>query len=392
MISGKSIALATLLLFLAPAVFAQKTKAQLEKEKQEQLEKIKDVERIIDETVSKKKNSLGELNALSQRIQDQLGLIAVVKGEADLLDNDISENQDIISSLQRDLTQLKQEYAQMLFVAQKANNSATRLTFLFSADSFNQFMMRLQYMHQYGETRKQQIVEITRVQQTLTDKVNDLQKQLDEKNKLLAEGIAENKNLENLKSRQTSLVHTLETQEKKLRSDLENTKKAVAELDKLIDKIIKEEIERSRNAKSENNTALSSSFEENKSKFNWPVTGFVSQHFGRQKHPVLKGVILQNDGINIQTKENEKVHCIFNGEVRAVAFIPTLGSSVIIKHGEYLTVYAGLKDVYVKMGQKVVTNQEIGTVLSNGEGAPELRFQIRKNTTPLDPQDWLRKL
>ena len=99
---------------------------------------------------------------------------------------------------------------------------------------------------------------------------------------------------------------------------------------------------------------------------------------------------MQNDGINIQTAQSEKVRSIFAGEVRAVAFIPTLGNSVIISHGEYFTVYSGLKDVRLKRGQKVATNQEIGLVLVNSEGISELRFQIRKNTTALDPQSWLK--
>jgi septal ring factor EnvC (AmiA/AmiB activator) len=105
---------------------------------------------------------------------------------------------------------------------------------------------------------------------------------------------------------------------------------------------------------------------------------------------VLKGIVLQNDGINIQTAQGEKVKSIFSGEVRAIAFIPTLGSSVIISHGEYFTVYSGLKDVSVKKGQKVTVNQDIGKVLVNSDGISELRFQIRKSTVALDPQAWLK--
>ncbi|MGC3946054.1 MAG: M23 family metallopeptidase [Chryseolinea sp.] len=116
----------------------------------------------------------------------------------------------------------------------------------------------------------------------------------------------------------------------------------------------------------------------------------MSQKFGRQNHPVLKGIITNNNGVNIQTQENEKVKTIFEGEVRRVAFIQGLGSTVIIKHGDYLTVYAGLKEVFVRSGQKVTTNQEIGKVFSNAEGVSELRFQIFKNTTALDPQGWLK--
>jgi len=104
----------------------------------------------------------------------------------------------------------------------------------------------------------------------------------------------------------------------------------------------------------------------------------------------LKGIVLQNDGINIQTAQGEKVRAIFSGEVRAVAFIPTLGNSVIISHGEYFTVYSGLREVALKKGQKVNTNQEIGQILVNAEGISELRFQIRKNTIALDPELWLK--
>jgi septal ring factor EnvC (AmiA/AmiB activator) len=136
-------------------------------------------------------------------------------------------------------------------------------------------------------------------------------------------------------------------------------------------------------------TTLSNNFEENKNKFTWPVNGFISQKFGKQQHPVLPHVIIQNDGINIQTKEAEVVKSIFEGEVRRVAYIPAIGTSVIINHGEYFSVYTGLKDVYVKMGQKVDSRQDLGVVQANAEGISELRFQIRKNIVALNPEDWL---
>ena len=281
----------------------------------------------------------------------------------------------------------------MLFAAQKANNSTTRLTFLFSAESFDQLIMRLRYMKQYGETRKLQAEQITKVQEELSGQVKEIRKRREEKNKLLNEQVSATASLTDLKRKQNSLVKSLEKEEKKLKRDLEETKKAVARLDKLIEDIIKEEMERALRANRGDAITLSNSFEENKNKFMWPVSsGFVSQKFGRQNHPVLKGIVQQNNGVNIQTQENEKVKTIFDGEVRRVAFIQGLGSTVIIKHGDYLTVYAGLKEVFVRSGQKVTTNQEIGKVFSNTEGVSELRFQIFKNTTALDPQGWLKNM
>jgi murein hydrolase activator len=395
--AGRYLLLFCFIVLSSSVSFAQKkTKAQLQKEKQQNLEKIREVEKILNETSTKKKNSIGELSALNQRVVEQENLINAIKREINFLNQEIGENNDIIQALQEDLQRLKKEYAAMLFAAQKANNSTTRLTFLFSAQSFDQLVMRLRYMEQYGETRQLQGDQITKVQAELSGQIKDIESQRAEKNRLLQDGVTENLNLADLKKKQNSLLKTLEKEEKKLKRDLEETRDAIAKLDKLIEDIIKEEIEREAlAAAAAGNTkaavALSSSFEENKNKLPWPVaTGFISQKFGLQNHPVLKGIVLRNEGVNIQTRENEMVKCVFEGQVSKVAFVPSIGGTVLIKHGEYFTVYAGLKEVSVKEGQKVLIDQEIGKVISNHEGISELRFQIRKNTMALDPQTWLR--
>jgi septal ring factor EnvC (AmiA/AmiB activator) len=385
---------------------SQKSKSQLQKEKQQNLEKIKETEKILNETTQQKKTTIGELTALNQRILQQETLITSIKSEIHSLDANISENNQIIEALGKDLGKLKEEYATMIFAAQKANGKADKLMFLFSAQSFDQLLMRLKYMEQYGQARKEQSDAILRVQQVLGAQVKQTEIIKSQKDTLLQEGIMENNNLASLKQKQKTVVKTLEKEEKRLKKDLEETEKAVAVLDKRINEIIKEEIERAareareREAKAraantvpevEASVTLSSSFEENKSKFPWPAAGFISQKFGRQNHPILKNIVLQNDGINIQTKQDEKVKSIFEGEVRAVAFIPAIGSTIIISHGEYFTVYSGLKEVFVKKGQKVAINQEIGQVLINSEGISELRFQIRKNTVALDPETWLKE-
>jgi septal ring factor EnvC (AmiA/AmiB activator) len=391
-----------LFLFFSFAGQAQKSKTQLQREKEESLNKIKETEKILTETGEQKKNSLGELSALNQRITQQESLIKSIRGEISLLDYDISENNQIIDALSRDLGKLREEYAAMLFSAQKASGKIDKLMFLFSAHSFDQLLMRLKYMEQYGKARQEQAVAIEKVQQILKEQVRVTEVKRGEQNNLLNDELKENKQLTGLKQKQRTLVKNLEKQEKQLRKDLEATKKAVAEVDVLIAKIIKEELERAaREARERENkknpretsnvaVALSASFLDNKNKFPWPVSGFVSQKFGRQLHPVLKGIVIQNDGVNIQTKQGEQVHTIFNGEVSRVAFTPGLGNTVIIKHGDFFTVYTGLKDISVKQGQQVTTNQEIGKVLSNSDGISELRFQIRKNFDALDPQEWLR--
>lgn len=379
----------------------KKSKAQLQREKQQQLEKIQAVEKILSETSTKKTNTIGELTALNQRIVEQENLIESIKKEIGFLDGEIGENNDIIKALEVDLQKFKREYAAMLFAAQKANNSTTRLTFLFSAPSFDQFMMRLRYMEQYGETRKLQAQLITDVQDELSGQVKTIEGQRKEKNKLLQDGVNESNNLVELKKKQNSLVRTLEKEEKKLRKDLDQTRESVAKLEKLIENAIREEIEREAALAAANNksgtvaksVALSASFEDNRSKLPWPVSsGFISQKFGIQNHPVLKGIVMNNYGVNIQTKENELVKCVFEGQVTAVGFVQNMGSMVMVSHGEYFTVYAGLKEVLVKQGQKVVVDQQIGRVITNGDGVSELRFQIWKKNQALDPQNWLGNL
>ena len=395
------------LLFLLGSLssIAQKNKNQLQQEKQKNLEKIKEVEKILTETTSQKKNTLGELSALNQRIESQEKLIQSIRSEMDFLNKEIGEDNGIIAALEEDLVKLKAEYASMLFAAQKANNSATRLTFLFSAASFDQLVMRLRYMKQYSERRKLQADQIIKTQDQLASQVKTTEVKRNEKNNLLTEELAETNQLTSLKTKQKTLVKNLEKQEKKLRSDLTESKKAIAKLDKMIDDIIREEIAKAereaREAKAraaknktavvpEASVALSASFEENKSKFSWPASGFISDPFGTHNHPVLKGIVIKNEGINIQTKQGEKVRCVFDGTVRMVAVVGRLGTVVMVKHGEYFTVYSGLKEVSVREGQAVKTNQEMGTVAFNTDGIPELRFQIRKNTTALNPQQWLR--
>ncbi len=199
-----------------PALAQKKTKAQLQKEKQQTLEKREELDKIIDETSAKKKNSLGELAALKQSVQEQENLVTSIRGEVRLLDTEIGENNDIIIALEEDLVKLKKEYASMLFAAQKANNSTTRLTFLFSAKSFDQLVMRLRYMDQYAETRKLQAEQIIKVQDQLSGHVREIEVRRTEKGRLLAEEERENENLADLRQKQSALVKSLEKEEKRL--------------------------------------------------------------------------------------------------------------------------------------------------------------------------------
>ncbi len=380
----------------------QKSKSVLEKEKKESLRKIKEAEKILNETENKKKASVGQLNALNQQIKIREDLISSIRDEIDLLDEEVVETNDIVMSLEDDLKSLKKEYAAMIYAAYKAKRRQEQLNFIFSSRSFNQLLRRVKYMRQYGEERKKQAEQINKVRAILAVQVAEIKNKKIEKGSLLEEQIAESENLDELKQKQNKVVRKLETQESSIKNELKENKRAVARLDRLIGNLIKKEIAKASSKSKSKSKAkialtpegarLSNSFEGNKTKLSWPVTsGFITQKFGKQKHPTLKGIYINNNGVNIQTNQDENVKAVFDGEVVRVAFVSGMGNIVLIKHGDYFTLYSKLKKVAVKNGQQVMSSDKIGTVLTDKNGISELHFEIWKNLKLQNPELWLSR-
>jgi len=394
----KILLLSAVLIILFPVFmpcFSQaQNKTQLRKEKENKLKKIKEVEKILNETTNQKQHSLGELNALNERIREQEGLIGSIKREVNYLNAEIEETNMIISSLNEDLASLKEEYKAMVYATYKANLGLNKLTFIFSASSFSELRARIKYMEQYGETRKKQAEQIKKVTATLAMQVQVIEQNKLDKISLIEEQTIQNRQLITLKNTRSKVVESLVQKEDELIRGLEETRKAVALLENKINKIIDAELA----AASKSTTAsssiavLSSTFEKNKTKFPWPVEdGFVSQKFGKQQHVALKGVIVENDGIYIQTSKNGAARAIFDGDVLFVGYIQAKGYSALIKHGDYYTVYSGMKEPLIKVGEKVKTGQILGEIVTRPEGVTELMFQIRKGRDPLNPELWLVK-
>lgn len=379
------------------AVHAQKSKLQLEKEKKESIRKINEAQKILTQTASKKKNSIGELYAIQEQIKEMSSLIGSIKGELSIINGDIDDTHEIIESLEGDLERLKEEYAKMVYNTYKTTRGQSKLTFLFSSSTFNEFAMRLKYMEQYSSARKKQTEQINKVKNILSSQIDRLEVHKEEKGALLNEQLAESKKLEELKSKQTVLISSLASREKEMTKQIETNKKAVARLNSLIDEIIKAEIAKS--SKANNSTAmkmtpeaakLAESFAANKGRLPWPVeSGFITKDYGKQQHPVWKHVVTENKGVDIQTNSKQEVRSVFEGEVTKVAHIPGLGKMVMVRHGDYFTVYTKLKDIYVQAGQKVNTKDSLGVVLTDNEGVSEIKFSVWKNTQTMNPKSWL---
>jgi murein hydrolase activator len=385
--------------------FAQ-NKNKLEKEKQESLKKIKETEKIIVETKTQKQATMGQLTAISQQIEARQALINSISREIKLLDDEITETENIINALEGDLTNLKEEYAAMIYEAAKMDNSIYKLAFIFSAESVNQMVMRVKYFQQYSDARENQLEQIEKLKATLSQQKTGLNKKRSEKNNLLHSQTIETTNLNSLKKEKNEVVKELSKKETELKAELEETKKSIKQLENKIREIIEEERKKAiaaaalaeknkKNATTKNSAHegkdLLNNFGGNQNRLPWPVTsGTVVRKYGRQKHPVL-GIEENNLGVGIQTLKGEQVRAVFSGKVISVTEIPGMNKIVMIQHGEFFTVYARLKKVYVKKDQEVTAKEIIGEVYTNKEEVSQVEFQIWQGNNHLDPELWLSK-
>ena len=428
----------------------QKSKAQLERERRRNLKQIQETSRVLNQTTQKKQASLGELNVIKEKLTVKKTVIRTISTQLQGIETGVRQTTRQVQQTQQTLAELRTEYARLLYGASKTANGFNRLMFLFAADSFNEFALRLRYIRQYTEERQNQARRIMTAQQQLHQQLTGLTQQQQRKQSLLGSQLAESQNLLSLKSQQDEMVQQLSQREQDLRRELEERQQAGARLDNLIAVRVREEIARaaraarlaarrrelaaqrnrtrtataSRNGRSSasgsdasanpesdapetaaetaadrrasrvvltpETSLLSSSFAGNRGRLPWPVgRGFISQRFGRHPHPVLRHVVVENRGIDIQTGAGQEVRACFDGTVLTVASIAGMNNIVMIQHGDYFTVYAKLRSVSVREGQRVNARDAIGTVATNNEGAAELQFQVWHNASNLNPENWL---
>nr|WP_246008836.1 peptidoglycan DD-metalloendopeptidase family protein [Hymenobacter metallilatus] len=432
---------ALLVLLTFQSAWAQrKSKAQLERERRATLRRIQETSRILAQTQKQKQASVGQLNALKEKLTVQQGVIKNISNELHYIETDVVQTETQVQKTQQSLEQLKAEYARLIYAGSKTANGYNRLMFLFASESFNQFLLRLRYIRQYTEVRQAQAAQITHTQQRLSTQLLGLKEKRQEKGSLLNNQISEKKNLLTLKTQQAEVVTKLTQQEEGLRKELAARQQAVSRLDNLIAQRVREEIARAARAAARRAAAasaarasaatapgrspaattrasptaeaeaaaasaaervdrvtltpetaeLAASFHDNRGNLPWPVgRGFISQRFGRHNHPVLKNVVVENRGVDIQTSAGEPVRAVFGGKVLTVASVPGMNTIVMVQHGDYFTVYAKLRSVSVSEGQTVQARQAIGTVSTDAEGTSEVQFQVWHNSSNLNPENWL---
>jgi septal ring factor EnvC (AmiA/AmiB activator) len=401
------IALLACLLFMPLLVNGQEDRSRLEQDKKKLEQDIEYTNKLLDQTRQVRKSSLNELIILNNQIRQRESLISNINQEISFFDRQIASNNDSIKKLSKSLDKLKSEYARMIYYAFKNRSIYDRLMFIFSAEDFNQAYRRLKYFQQYSAYRKAQVKLIQDTQQELDSKIREYETQIQEREGLVAELESEREALTREKENKNRNVVQLSKREKELKNELDEKQKAAARLEQAIKDIIAEEIrlaeeraKRESSMKKADDMALtpveyelSANFANNKGKLPWPsARGIVSGTYGEHPHPVLKYVKVKNNGINILTTEGEKARSVFEGKVTRIMSVPNYNTVVIIRHGEYLTVYSNLSEVYVKTGDQVATMQEIGKIYTDpADSKTELHFEIWKSKTLQNPEYWLVK-
>jgi murein hydrolase activator len=421
------------------------SKKDLENRKKRINEEINQINSMLKATKASKKNSLGTLMNINVKLEKRQELINTINAEIRVLNKDILSNETESDKLRKSLDKLKKEYARMILVAQRNQDAYSSLMFIFAANDFNQAYARLKYMQQYSGFRKKQAGEIMETQRELQSKLNTLKLQRDEKNQLLGNEQSEKRTLDKERNEQEEVLSELKKKEKELKASLEKKKRDAIELQLAVKRLIAEEIKRKaeeaarelaankarrekeeaeRLAKekkesgkskvppkdkelakgkdeksvpdakpvlNEEAIALSGEFSSNRGRLPWPVEkGVICETYGEHEHPAIKGFMMFNSGVEICTTRGSEARAVFEGEVTGIAISPTGGKLVIIRHGEYLSVYSNIGEVFVKTGQKVKVKEVIGTVMyDEEEDKTSMNLQIWKGQKTMDPSAWL---
>ncbi len=384
------------------------SKKSLENRRKEIQQEIRQMQAMLSKTQSESEDLLAQLEEINLQVEAQNKLINAFRSESNALDREIKTNQKAIKDLEAELKIMKDDYAEMIYMSYKSNSSNNRLMFLLSADSFRQAYKRFQYMKQYTEFRKAQGLQIQKKAELIQVKNQELLVQKQEKVALIEESKKQQLALKKQQEKQQEIVDQIKEKESDYIAQIKDKQKEERKIDKQIEKIIKDAIAKSNkgsgtSSKSSSGKAtfkltaeakqLAGQFSANKGKLPWPLEkGFVSRRYGKQNHPTLRGIVIESNGVHITTEKGAYARAIFKGKVLQIQSVRGK-KAVYIQHGNYITVYNNLETVAVKKGETVTTKQKIGKVFTDKVSKKTvLKFQIWKNTTRLNPADWIYQM
>ena len=418
----------TCLFLLDASAQTNKKIQELENQRNELQQQIAESETLLRSTNKDVKSQLDNLALINGQIADRKKYIGAIERDVQSLNGEINTLQRQLNSLQRELKDKKKKYEASVQYMYRNKSIQEKLMFIFSAENLSQTYRRLRYVREYADFQRLQAVEIERKQKQVEAKKAELELTRAAKEKLLKESEDEKKKLEKQEKEKQTILNGLKRKQRNIQSEINKKRRTADKLNARIDRLIEEEIEKARKraeeqarkeGKAEGNKGkakpdpkpaastkpatkgtvdkfrmntedrqLSGSFEKNKGILPMPITGpyVIVGRYGQ--YAVTKNVRLDNKGIDIRGKEGAKARAVFDGEVSAIFQYNGL-NNVLIRHGNYISVYCNLSTVSVTKGTKVKTRQEIGTVQKDASGNPVLHFQLRKETAKLNPEVWL---
>ena len=383
-------------------------KAQNYQERQKQLEaqkisikkEIQQINDLINDSRKKSRGLADELEDIQLKISVRDRLIRINNSQVNNLNNIISNQNERIADLEVDLKKLKDEYSKIVFSSYKKRSSEMKLMFLFASDNINQAFRRFQYFKQYSKYRKEQANKIVSLQEEISNNIDSLDKRKIEKQNVVKENQSIRQTLNQDRIQQNNLYNNLLKDQKNYAVEIQEKEKQARLIDNEIQKLIRLAIAESNNNNNSSNFALtpegrliSSNFQSNKGRLPWPVReGVITRRFGTQPHPVVRTTTINSNGISIATSANSIAYSVFEGEVLSVYGFSGGNPGVLIRHGKYISNYQNLSSIFVKKGDKVMANDEIGIVFTNeSTGKTVLKFNIFNELKPENPTIWLAR-
>ena len=428
----------TYILFLVIPLSAQSSRLikELESKRGELQKQIADTESLLKNTKKDVGSQLNSLASLTGQIEERKRYILAINNDVEALERELSVLERQLRTLQRDLQDKKKKYESSVQYLYRNKSIEEKLMFIFSAKSLGQTYRRLRYVREYATYQRLQGEEILKKQEQIKKKRAELLQVKTAKENLLKEREDEKQKLEDQEKQKREMVANLQKKQKGLQSEINKKRREANQLNARIDKLIAEEIERARKraaeearreaaarkkseAKEGKSTStspgtetkkkaepleaysmskadreLSGNFVSNRGKLPMPISGpyIITSHYGQYAVEGLRNVKLDNKGIDIQGKPGAQARAIFDGKVAAVFQLNGL-FNVLIRHGNYISVYCNLSSASVKSGDTVSTKQAIGQVFSDASdnGRTVLHFQLRKEKDKLNPEPWLNR-
>jgi len=383
-------------------------KAQNYQERQKQLEaqkisikkEIQQINNLINDSRKKSRGLADELEDIQLKISVRDRLIRINNSQVNNLNNIISNQNERIADLEVDLKKLKDEYSKIVYSSYKKRSSEMKLMFLFASDNINQAFRRFQYFKQYSKYRKEQANKIVSLQEEISNNIDSLDKRKIEKQNVVKENQSVRQTLNQDRVQQNNLYNNLLKDQKNYAVEIQEKEKQSRLIDNEIQKLIRLAIAESNNNNNSSNFALtpegrliSSNFQSNKGRLPWPVReGVITRRFGTQPHPVVRTTTINSNGISIATSANSIAYSVFEGEVLSVYGFSGGNPGVLIRHGKYISNYQNLSSIFVKKGDKVMANDEIGIIFTNeSTGKTVLKFNIFNELKPENPTIWLAR-